>query len=65
MPEAKLKYLDSDFQVLHMGEFVLCAVSGEKILLRRLRYWSVDRQEAYKDAGAALKREQELNDEKN
>ncbi|NRA29354.1 MAG: DUF2093 domain-containing protein [Parvularculaceae bacterium] len=53
--EAMLRYLDADFEVLRAGNFVRCAVTGEAILLRNLRYWSVDRQEAYVDASAANK----------
>jgi hypothetical protein len=53
--EAKLKYLDGDFQVLREGEFVRCAVSGDPIRVDNLRYWSVDRQEAYKSAVESLK----------
>ena len=52
--EAKLKYLDADFQVLKEGDFVRCAVTGDPIHLDNLRYWSVDRQEAYKSAGESL-----------
>ncbi len=55
--EAKLKYLDGDFDVLMLGAYVLCAVTGEKIALEDLRYWSVDRQEAYLDATASMKAE--------
>lgn len=51
---AVLKFLDSDFEVVEMGEFAICAVTGARILLDDLRYWSVDRQEAYADAAAAL-----------
>lgn len=53
--EAKLKYLDADFEVLRPGRFVVCAVTARKIPLEDLRYWSVDRQEAYFDAEASLK----------
>lgn len=53
--EAVLKYLDSDFDVVKHGDFVTCAVTGARILLQDLRYWSVDRQEAYADAAAAFK----------
>ena len=52
--EAKLKYLDADFQVLKEGDFVRCAVTGDPIHLDNLRYWSVDRQEAYKSANESL-----------
>ncbi len=38
------------------GRFVVCAVTGKKIALEDLRYWSVDLQEPYFDAEAALKR---------
>ncbi|MDE2384390.1 MAG: DUF2093 domain-containing protein [Alphaproteobacteria bacterium] len=52
--EAKLRYLDSDFQVLKEGEFVRCAVTGDPIRIDNLKYWSVDRQEAYKSAAESL-----------
>jgi hypothetical protein len=52
--EAKLRYLDADFQVLREGEFVRCAVTGDPIKLDNLKYWSVDRQEAYKSARESL-----------
>jgi hypothetical protein len=55
--EARLRYLDSDFQVVVPGAYVTCAVTGQRIPLSDLRYWSVDRQEAYADAAASLKRE--------
>ncbi len=45
--EARLRYLDSDYQVLSPGAFVVCAVTGQRIPLSELRYWSVDRQEPY------------------
>jgi len=54
--EAKLKYLDADYQVIVQGDFVRCAVTGAPIRLEDLRYWSVERQEAYANAEAALKR---------
>jgi hypothetical protein len=54
--EAKLKYLDGEVQVLTPGDFVRCAVTGRTIPLDELRYWSVERQEAYADAAASLKR---------
>jgi hypothetical protein len=54
--EARLRYLDGDFQVLVPGAFVRCAVTGLEIPLDEVRYWSVARQEAYADAAAALQR---------
>jgi hypothetical protein len=57
--EARLRYLDGEFQVIAPGGFVRCAVTGATFPLDELKYWSVARQEAYVDAGAALKRYQE------
>ena len=47
---AKLYYLANSFRVISPGDHVLCGVSGEKIPLDHLRYWSVQRQEAYASA---------------
>ena len=52
--EAKIKYLDAEFEVMMPGAFVICAVTGQQIALDDLRYWSVDRQEAYADANVSL-----------
>lgn len=54
--EAKLKYLDADYQVVQKGDFVRCAVTGKPIRLDELRYWSVRRQEAYASAEIASRR---------
>jgi hypothetical protein len=54
--EARVRYLDGEFQVLSPGDFVRCAVSNELIPLEELRYWSVARQEAYASAELSLKR---------
>lgn len=54
--EARLRYRDGAFDIVFPGSFVTCAVTGQRIPLERLRYWSVDRQEAYIDAQAALSR---------
>ncbi|NJM35059.1 MAG: DUF2093 domain-containing protein [Rhodomicrobium sp.] len=54
--EAKLRYLDGEFQVLTPGSFVSCAVTGQPILIEALRYWSVELQEPYIDAKASLQR---------
>ena len=55
--QAKIKYLDADFQVLVPGDYVLCATTGERIPIDELKYWSHKRQEAYIDAYASLKAE--------
>ena len=44
---AKLKYLPNNFKVVEVGDHVICAVSGKKILLDQLTYWNVELQEAY------------------
>ncbi|MBD8892991.1 DUF2093 domain-containing protein [Roseibium litorale] len=54
--EARIRYLDGDYQIEAPGTFVRCAVTGTAIPLEELKYWSVSRQEAYVDAMAALKR---------
>ncbi len=57
--EAKLTYGDGDYQVVSPGEFVCCAVSGQTIPLDDLRYWSVERQEAYASAELSFQRHRE------
>ena len=56
---ADLEFLDGEYRVVRPGSFVLCAVTGTKIPLDALRYWSVDLQEAYASPHIALKRFQE------
>lgn len=56
---AKLIYGDGEFRVVEAGSFVLCAVTGQKILLDDLRYWDVDLQEAYATPEAVLARKKE------
>ena len=51
---ARLHYLPGTFRVLSNGDHVVCAVTGARIPLHELRYWSVERQEAYVDADASL-----------
>lgn len=50
---ARLHYLPGTFRVLSHGDHVLCALTHQPILLGDLRYWSVERQEAYASAEAA------------
>lgn len=54
--EAKVRFLDGEFQAISAGDFVRCAVTGQPIMLADLRYWSVDLQEAYATAEISLKR---------
>ncbi len=44
---AKIKFLPNNFEVIEDGDYVICAVSGKKISLKKLTYWNVDTQEAY------------------
>ncbi len=54
--EAKVQYLDGDFRVISPGSYVVCAMTGIHIALDELKYWSVDRQEAYATPAAVLDR---------
>ena len=56
---AKLHYMAGTFRMLSSGDHVVCAVTGQKIPLDELRYWSIARQEAYADAEASVKAEQQ------
>jgi hypothetical protein len=53
---AALEYLDGEYRIISPGTHVVCAVTGARIPLDALRYWSVDLQEAYAGPAAALKR---------
>lgn len=61
--EARLRYLDGDFQVVTPGAFVRCAVTGEAIPIDELKYWSVARQEPYLNAEISLGRELDMHPE--
>ncbi|WP_395674153.1 DUF2093 domain-containing protein [Phenylobacterium sp.] len=58
---AKLHYGDGDFAVMKPGRYVLCAVTGKKVALEHLRYWSAPLQEAYAGPAEALQRWRETN----
>ena len=45
--KAKLFYKHNSFDIVENGEYVLCAVSGKKIMLNKLNYWNVELQEPY------------------
>ena len=53
---ATLIYGPNGFRVVKPGRFVTCAVTGEPIALEELRYWSVERQEAYASPEIAARR---------
>ena len=55
--QARLHYMQGTFRILSQGDHVLCAVTRQPIPLDELRYWSVERQEAYASAEASVKAE--------
>ena len=58
---AVLHYGDGEYAIMRPGRYVICAVTGIRIPLEALRYWSPAHQEAYAGPAEALKRWQELN----
>lgn len=52
---ARLHYMANQFRVLASGDHVVCAVSGERIPIDELRYWSVAKQEPYASAEIATR----------
>ena len=54
---ARLHYLPGTYRVLSHGDHVVCAVTHQPIPLADLRYWSVERQEAYATPEASLQAE--------
>src|SRR5438270_10017300 len=52
---ARVHYLPGTFRLLSDGDHVVCAVTGARIPLHELKYWSVERQEPYIDAEASPK----------
>ncbi len=57
---ARLRYLSGSFEVLAPGDYITCAVSGRRVPLVSLRYWSSEVQEAYASADIAVRRYGEL-----
>ena len=53
---AMLFYQPNGFRVLSPGSHVICAVSAAEVPLEALRYWCVERQEAYASAALATQR---------
>lgn len=54
---ARIHYMAGTFRVLSNGDHVVCAVTGVRIPIHELKYWSVERQEPYVDAAASLEAE--------
>jgi hypothetical protein len=57
---ARLHYLSGSYRVVQQGDHVLCAVTGARIPLANLRYWSAELQEAYASAEIATERYAEM-----
>lgn len=51
--EARLHFRDGTYDVVVPGNYVLCAVTGMRIPLDRLRYWDVPSQRAFVSAAVA------------
>lgn len=54
--QAQLVYGPNGFRIVRQGDHVRCAVSEAEIPLEALRYWCVERQEAYASAELATRR---------
>ena len=44
---AKIRYLPNNYEIIENGDHVICAISGKKIPIENLSYWSVEDQEPY------------------
>ncbi len=60
--EAQIRYEDGNFEILSGGDYVLCGVTGKRIPIHQLKYWSVERQEAYGTPEATMKRHKEVSE---
>lgn len=54
--EAKLYLSDGHYDIMQPGDHVKCSVTGQKIFLQNLRYWSVDLQEVYVSGEVSVSR---------
>jgi hypothetical protein len=57
---AQVEFLDGDYKIRKPGAYVVCAATGAHVALEDLRYWNVDRQEAYAGPEAKLLRLKQL-----
>ncbi|ACT56873.1 DUF2093 domain-containing protein [Candidatus Liberibacter asiaticus] len=55
--EASIRYKDGTFEIIRPGTYVVCAITGQRIPLKKLCYWSVDRQVPYANAEASFEAE--------
>jgi hypothetical protein len=61
---ARLHYLAGTYRVVAPGDHVICAITGVRIPLTELRYWSVARQEPYAAADVSLRAEKGIPEER-
>ena len=59
---AKIKYLPNNFQIIEVGDYVECAVTGKKIEIENLTYWNVELQEAYFSYKEAFEKREKLSE---
>ena len=59
--KAVLRYKPNTFDILEEGDYVVCAISQKKILLKNLNYWNVELQEAYNSPVEAKIRYEKIN----
>jgi hypothetical protein len=52
--QAEVRYHHGEFKIVRHGTHVRCAATGLPIALDDLKYWSVERQEAYSSPEAVL-----------
>ncbi|WP_374630889.1 DUF2093 domain-containing protein [Ferrovibrio sp.] len=52
--EARLHFRDGSYDIVVPGNYVICAVTGMRIPLDRLRYWDVPSQRAFVSAAVAV-----------
>lgn len=57
---ARLRYESGSYRIIESGDHVLCAVTGQRIPLASLRYWSHELQEPYFNADIASARYAEM-----
>jgi hypothetical protein len=55
-----VRFGDGELHVITPGDYVRCAVTDVPIPLPELKYWSVERQEAYASAEIAFRRHIEV-----
>jgi hypothetical protein len=52
--EAKLRYLDHEYEVIKPGDFVRCGITGDPIRIQNVLYWNIEKQIAYRSAKEAF-----------